>query len=180
MTECNSRTLRCFSIVIVKSHAIDELSDLKKEKKEASRNEWTVGGSSATSPRRNIAAIIFKQAASGRSIFSPVPEGILIADSIARSGYFWDYAKVTLLEMRLPISYHLALAPLSFEPNEPFYSISPFSLTDFPFDEKRVRDNSWRSRGKGGIRWNGEEDGEKEKREGWSWRFLRTVHRTEE
>jgi len=35
-----------------------------------SRNEWIVGGSFATSPRRNIAAIIFKQAASGRSIFS--------------------------------------------------------------------------------------------------------------
>jgi len=28
-----------------------------------------------------------------------------------------------------------------------------------------VRDNSWRSQGKGGIRWNIEEDGENEKRE---------------
>lgn len=111
--------------------------NVSKKKKKASRNERTMGGSSATSPRRNIAAIIFKQAASGRSIFLPIPEGILIANSIARSGYFWDYAKVTLLEMRPPVPSHLALAPLSFEPDEPFYSTSPFSLTDFPFDARR-------------------------------------------
>lgn len=114
MAECNSWTFR-YLIVIVKNHAIDEFYQRSKKKSES-----TVGGSSATSPRRNITAIIFKQAASGRSIFSPIPEGILIADSIARSGYFWDYAKVTLLEMRLPNPYHLALAPLSFEPDETF------------------------------------------------------------
>lgn len=59
---------RMFRISIVKSHTIDEL--YQRSKKKVSRNKRTVGGSSATSPRRNIAAIIFKQAASGRSIFS--------------------------------------------------------------------------------------------------------------
>lgn len=65
MTGCNSQTLGRF-VVIIKSHAIDEL--YQRSKKKASRNERTVGGSSATSLRRNIAAIIFKQAS--RPIFS--------------------------------------------------------------------------------------------------------------
>lgn len=123
-------------VVIVKSYAIDELYQRSKKKGE-SRNERTVGGSSATSPRRNIAAIIFKQAASGRSIFSSGTRrysnrrldrslGLFLR---LREGYFVGNA--TSHPVPSP-------APLSFEPDEPFYSTSPFSLTDFPFDARET------------------------------------------
>ena len=161
---------RMFRISIVKSHTIDEL--YQRSKKKVSRNKRTVGGSSATSPRRNIAAIIFKQAASGRSIFSSGTRrysnrrldrslGLFLK---LREGYFVGNATSH------PVPSCFCPPPLSslFRSNSTNLSIlsRPSRLLTFLSTlEKRVRDNSWRSQGKGGIRWNIEEDGENEKRE---------------
>jgi len=174
---------RMFRISIVKSHTIDEL--YQRSKKKVSRNKRTVGGSSATSPRRNIAAIIFKQAASGRSIFSSGTRrysnrrldrslGLFLK---LREGYFVGNAT----SHPVPSCFCPPLSSL-FRSNSTNLSIlsRPSRLPTFLSTlEKRVRDNSWRSQGKGGIRWNMEEDGENEKREE-SWCFLRTTYRTEE
>lgn len=145
---------RTFRISIVKSHTIDEL--YQRSKKKRYRSQRTVGGSSATSPRRNIAAIIFKQAASGRSIFSSGTRrysnrrldrslGLFLK---LREGYFVGNAT----SHPVPSCF---CPPSSFRSNSTNLSIlsRPSRLPTFLSTlEKRVRDNSWKSRGKGGIR----------------------------
>lgn len=97
-------------------------------KKKTSSNKWTVGGSSATSPRRNITAIIFKQAASGRSVFSSGTRRYSNR-RLDRLSYFRKYANVSW-KCDLLVSYHPSPP---FRTRWTFLFSSPFSLTDFPF-----------------------------------------------
>jgi len=134
----------------------------KRSKKRRLVTNVPCGGSPATSPRRSIAAIIFKQAAPGRSIFSsgcPLdsnrPGQQLF--SRLREGYFVGNA-TSPYRARAPRS----PAPPSCQANL-FYSLSsrrPFArrLSSLvALVEKRARDNSWKSPGKAGIRegWSG-------------------------
>lgn len=140
-----------------------------------------MGGSSATSPRRNIAAIIFKQAASGRSIFL---SGTRRYSNRRLDRTVWAIFETTrrLLCWKCDLSpSHIPrlIPPLRTRRTFPF-SLRPSRLpTFFSSLEKRVRDNSWRSREKGGIRERVHGKREKKgKREGSSRRFLRAMRRT--